>query len=266
MLNKFSKDRNPIVWFCLLIVLFCSCNTYKTVPYFTDLPDTGRASVPLMPYQEPIIQPDDILSITVQTIDPANNALFPTDNAAAVPTGSPDNSLFLKTGGYLVDKNGHIELPFTGTVNVGGLTRLQARDTIYNRLRTYFKTLTVDVRFANFKITVLGEVLHPATYTVPNEKVNLFDALGLAGDLTVYGRRENVVLVRDSANQKNLVRLNLNSKDIIRSPYFYLKQNDVLYVEPNEAKAASLDAVRNRNIALIGSGLSVLLILLTRVL
>lgn len=248
--------------FGLLFVGFLSsCNTYKNVPYFTDLPATGSETIKPVPYTDPVIQPDDLLAITVQTIDAEINTMFDVNNIKMV--NDPTNPIN-KAGGYLVDKNGDIELPFAGKIRVGGLTRLAARDTIYNKISLYFKNPTVDVRFANFKVTVIGEVLKPGTFTVPNEKVTLFDALGLAGDLTVYGKRENVVLVRDSANEKKLVRLNLNSKEIISSPYFYLKQNDVVYVEPSQAKAASLDAARTRTFTIIASALSVLIVLATR--
>ena len=122
----------------------------------------------------------------------------------------------------------------------------------------------MQVRFANFKITVLGEVNRPATYTVPNEKVTVLDALGLAGDLTIYGKRENVLLVRDQGGQKELVRLNLNESEVFSSSYFYLRQNDVIYVEPGKAKAAANNAARTQAFAIIGSVLSVLIVALTR--
>jgi polysaccharide export outer membrane protein len=114
------------------------------------------------------------------------------------------------------------------------------------------------------KITVLGEVLRPSTYVLPNEKTSVLDALGLAGDLTIYGKRENVLLIRETSGEKVFVRLNLNSKDVFNSPYFYLKQNDVLYVEPNKGKAASLNLARTQTIALVGTALTVLITLISR--
>jgi polysaccharide export outer membrane protein len=129
----------------------------------------------------------------------------------------------------------------------------------------YVKNPIVNVKFNNFKVTVLGEVLKPATYIMPTEKVTVLDALGQAGDLTIYGRRENILVIRDSLDKKNMVHLNLNSKDIMSSPYFYLQPNDVIYVEPNKSKAASTDAVRNRNITIIASVLSLLIVVATRV-
>jgi len=133
-------------------------------------------------------------------------------------------------------------------------------------MEKYVKNPIVNVKFSNFKVTVFGEVAKPATYIMPTEKVTLFDALSQAGDLTIYGKRENVTVIRDTLdNKKNMVHLNLNSKNIISSPYFYLQPNDVVYVEPNESKAASTDAVRNRNITILASLVSILLVVATRV-
>src|SRR5690606_18429708 len=140
-----------------------------------------------------------------------------------------------------------------GKVPVKGLTTYQARERIAVKAAEFYKEPTVEVRFANFKITVLGEVSRPATYTLPNEKVSVLDALGLAGDLTIYGKRENVLLVREHDGQKELVRLNLNDSGLFQSPYFYLRQNDVLYVEPGKAKAAANNAARTQTFAMVGS-------------
>jgi polysaccharide export outer membrane protein len=121
------------------------------------------------------------------------------------------------------------------------------------------------VRLQNFKITVLGEVNRPANYIVPNERVSVLDAIGMAGDLTIFGKRENVLLIREQAGKKNLVRLNLNSSNIFRSPYYYMQQNDIIYIEPNKSKAASTDMAQIRNISLITSLASVAILLITRV-
>jgi polysaccharide export outer membrane protein len=168
------------------------------------------------------------------------------------------------SNGFLVNKEGYIEIPLLGRFYLAGLTTIQAEDSISKRASLYYKLPTVYVRFANFKVTVLGEVLRPGSYIVPNEKATIFDALGYAGDLTIFAKRENALLIRDSGNQTRLVRLNLNSKDIVKSDYFYLKQNDVIYVEPTKAKLANLDAVQNKNYAIIGAILSVLIIAGTR--
>jgi polysaccharide export outer membrane protein len=168
------------------------------------------------------------------------------------------------TSGFLVDKNGEIDLSIIGKVKVIGLTTSQARDLIKDRASVVYTNPNVQVRFANFKVTILGEVTRPASYVIPNEKVTVLDALGLAGDLTIFGKRENVILIRENAGKKEFARLNLNSKEIFNNPYFYLKQNDVLYIEPNKGKAASLNTARVQTLAIVGTALTVLITLISR--
>ena len=257
-----------ILLLCPFIVLLNSCATYKNVPYFQDVADTAKPmQLQTVPFKDPVIQPDDLMTITIQTLDTQATELFAMGNALSSAVGASTAGMVGNqvTKGYLVDKAGDVDVPIIGKVHLQGLTTSYARDTIKARVTALYKNPSVDVRFANFKITVMGEVERPAAYTIPNERITVLDALGMAGDMTIFGRRENVLLIRDSANSKQLVRLNLNSKNIISSPYFYLKQNDMIYVEPNKSKAASLDAVRNRNITLIASALSVLIVIATRI-
>lgn len=267
MLKKTLTVRFSLILALLAILILPSCVVTKKSVYFTDLPDTAklREVVPAE-FKDPVIQPDDILSITVQTIDPTTTAAvnqvsnMPVIGASsATPTGSQ------MVTGFLVDKNGNVTMPMLGSMKLSGLTTFQARELIQQRASTFFKEPTVQVRFANYKITVIGEVTKPATYTVPNEKVTLLDAIGLAGDLTIYGKRENVLLVRDNAGKKEFVRFNLNSSDVFKSPYFYLKQNDVIYVEPGKGKVAANNVARTQTIAILGSVLSVLVVLFTRI-
>src|SRR5690606_9179627 len=251
----------PIV----LLLLISSCSVKKIV-YFNDLPaDTTRILKQAAAFTEPVIQSDDILIITIQTLDPLTAAVANQSMAVqAVGASSATNVGSQVISGFLVDKDGYVHMALIGKVAVKGLTTYQARERITELATQYYKDPTVQVRFANFKVTVLGEVTRPATYTVPNEKVTIFDALGLAGDLTIYGKRENVLLVRDQGKEKELVRLNLNDSDVFQSPYFYLRQNDVIYVEPGKGKAAANNAARTQTYAIIGSILSVLIIAVSR--
>lgn len=249
-----------------LTVLIASCSVKKIV-YFNDLPS---GSEPLRKqaatFTEPVIQEDDILTITIQTLDPTTAAMANQAVAAqAVGNSSAANVGSQVISGFLVDRDGYVHMTLLGKVRVKGLTTYQAREYITLLAAEYYKEPTVQLRFANFKITVLGEVARPATYTVPNEKMSVLDALGLAGDLTIYGKRENVLLIRDQEGQKELVRLDLNDSNIFSSPYFYLRQNDVLYVEPTKAKAAANNVARTQTFAIVGSIISVLIIALTRV-
>ena len=170
------------------------------------------------------------------------------------------------TNGYLVNSAGEVELPFIGKIKLSGLTTSQAQDTIRKAADKLFNSPIVNVRYANFKITILGEVNRPSTYVMPSEKVTLFDAIGLAGDLTIYGKRNNVLLVRDSANDnRQLVRLDLDSKNIIGSPYFFLQPNDLIYVEPNKNRVVSTDVQQSRVIIIVSTAISVLSFILSRI-
>ena len=260
--------RKHFIAFSLLTGLLCSCSTNKRIVYFSDLQDTSSAkSINQQPYIEPHIQSDDILSITIQTIDPLNSAnvnQLTTMPVAGANLTTP-NSGAMQVSGFLVDKDGFIELPMLGKIKLLGLTTMEARETVRQKAAVYFKEPTVQVRYANFKITVLGEVAKPAPYILPNEKVSILDALGLAGDLTVFGKRENVLLIRENKGKKEFYRFNLNSSESFKSPAFYLQQNDIVYVEGNKAKAATLNAARTQTFALVGSVMSVLILLLTRI-
>lgn len=263
----YIKNLKFILYYFILFVAFSSCRSYKNIPYFADFPDTTyRTSVNTQPFKSPVIKPDDLLNITVQTIDPEVTALLNSANTATQSIGSSVSPQVQTVSGYLVDKNGEVELPFVGKLKLADYTTIEARDVVRTAMQQFVKDPIVNIKFSNFKVTVMGEVARPATYIMPTEKVTLFDAISQAGDLTIFGRRENVVVIRDTLNnQKNMVHLNLNSKEIINSPYFFLKPNDVVYVEPNEAKAASTDAVRNRNIAIIASVLSLLVVVASRI-
>jgi len=249
------------------MLAFSSCETTKNVPYFKDIPlDEQSVLDKSSVFKEPIIQSDDIMSVSIFTTDPTTSMIVNQAGSQAINSSSMQSSLSATpaNAGFLVDKNGEIDISVVGKIKIAGLTTFQAKDLIRDRASIVFQKPNVQVRFANFKITILGEVARPASYVIPNERVNILDALGLAGDLTIFGKRENVLLIRDANGKKEVARLNLNSSDIFKSPYYYLRQNDVLYVEPNKGKAASLNQARTQTFAVIGSALSVLVVLFTR--
>jgi len=263
---------------CIIVVFFFSlfsCKPPQNIPYFKDFGDTAKPIVmKTVPFKSPVIQTDDILSISIQTIDNdvtnmLNSSSSVNNTNASVPVLSSSNTQGgtpANVSGYLVNKDGNVELPFVGTVHVAGLTTSEARDLLTTEVNKYFNDAIVTVRYANFKITVLGEVVRPSTYVVPNEKIDIFDALAMAGDMTIYGKKENVLLIRDTLNDKKLIRLNLNNKDIVSSPYFYIQSNDILYVEPNEYKIAATDAYRNRYFAIAAAVLSVMIVAMSKLL
>lgn len=253
------------------IILLNSCSTTKKVPYFQDITASGQSNVEKAAVFEGLtIDPDDILSISLVTVDPAtgmpvNQLAGQTVNSNAVAAIATAGSTTSASSGFLVDQNGEVDLSIIGKVKVAGLTTYQARELLKSKAAVFYKDPNVQVRYANFKVTVLGEVARPSSYILPNEKVSVLDALGMAGDLTIFGKRENVLLIRDNDGKKQFARLDLNSSRIFDSPFYYLKQNDVIYVEPNKGKAASLNQARTQTFAVIGTVLSVLIVLFSRI-
>ncbi|SEW52487.1 polysaccharide export outer membrane protein [Chitinophaga arvensicola] len=253
----------------LLSLLMMSCATSKNVKYFSDVPDSlGSKQIEQAIYKTPLIQVDDILQVNIQTLDPGTTALLNQQSAATWPTYAaqgtssiPGNSI----SGYLVDKDGFIVLPLIGKMLVKGKSTEEVRALVTDKAAQFYKDPVVNVRFTNFKVTVLGEVARPSTYVMPNEKVTLLDALGMAGDLTIFGKRENVLLIRENDGKKQFVRFNLNNTNLFTSPYYYLQQGDVVYVEPNKSKVVSTDATRLRNITIFSSAITLLVVILTRV-
>lgn len=185
-----------------------------------------------------VFQPDDLVAISVSSIDPEAVKPFTADIPAKGESSKGDH-----TGGYLIDANGNIEFPLIGTVKLAGLNRIQAALVLKDRIKSYVKSPIVNVRLQNFKITILGEVNKPGVFTMNHEKITIPEALGLAGDLSINGVRENVLLIREEEGVKKEIRINLTSRDIFRSPYYYLHQNDILYVEPFKSKIAASQQV-----------------------
>ncbi|MBL7717513.1 MAG: polysaccharide export protein [Flavipsychrobacter sp.] len=257
----------------MFTVLFLGgCSTNKRVAYFKDVSESYDSPQMLARVQasELKIQPDDILQVTIQSIDPelnnimgANSSteLARTSGGAAVPTAPSDN-----IPGFRVDKQGDIELPLAGKLHVAGLNTTEVKELVKQKAIKYYKDPVVNVRLANFKVTVLGEVLRPGTYSVANENITLLDAIGMAGDLTIYGKRENVLLIRkENGGQLSYIRFDMNSSNTFKSPYFILHQGDVIYIEPNKSKVASTDVAKLRSYSLIATGISLLIVILSRV-
>lgn len=228
----------------LLAGLLASCTSYKNVPYLQD-PETVNRAVQNEPLYDARIMPKDLISITVNTTDPEASAPFnlttQTPLNASITNINTTSAPTLQQ--YLVDNDGQIDFPVLGRLKVGGLTKREAEGMIREKLVPYLKeTPIVTVRMTNYKISVIGEVNKPGTFTVSNEKVNVLEALAMAGDMTVYGVRDNVKLIReDAAGKREIITLDMNKADIVLSPYYYLKQNDIIYVTPNKTKAKNSD-------------------------
>lgn len=244
----------------LLLSLFIlsSCADRRNLVYFSDLDLKSDQWKTIANDGEPVISKNDLLGITVSTSSPESNVIF-----ASAQSVEMINGVYEKPG-YRVDTQGNIKFPVLGEVTVRGLTISQAQVLLEQDLAAYTKHAIVSVKFMNFRVTVIGEVNHPSTFLVTNEKINLLEALGLAGDMTVYGKRENVLLIREENNKRTMRRLNLNSQEILNSPYFYLKQNDVVYVEPDKQKSFEVSK-SNRLMPLILAGISTIAIIATTI-
>ena len=230
-------------YFCHVLViawLLASCSAHKKIPY---LRGAGEGDPHAMAVASELydarIMPKDLLTITVSTTDPEASRPFNL-TTPSMSTGITITS-YAQLQPYLVDNKGEINFPVLGVIKLQGLTKREAEQEITSLLQKYLKEPpVVTVSFVNYKISVLGEVARPNTFTIVNEKVNVFEALAMAGDMTIWGKRDNVKLIREDAyGNQSVVLLNLNDPYIIFSPYYYMQQNDVLYVEPNKTKAKS---------------------------
>jgi polysaccharide biosynthesis/export protein len=249
-----------ILFICLFSLFSCS---NKNLTYFSDLGPEKEHKENITNFSEPKIQPDDLLSISVSSLNSDANVLFNRGVlTTSVATNSSKNNISSGAEGYLVDKNGFIDFPVLGKVNLGGLTKEQAKDKLVRELQSYLKSPTATLRFLNFRVTVVGEVKNPATFTIVSEKINILEALGMAGDMTQFGKRNNVLIIREEGGERKMARINLNSTEATKSPYFYLHQNDVVYVEPSKARVAQ--ATDTRFISLALAAISTLSILLWR--
>lgn len=218
-----------------------SCAPTRNLVYFNDLKSRDQYTEEIKNRTEISIQPDDLLSITMSSMNPESNVLF--NNGVMQTIGSTNNVANTRTNeGYLVDKKGAINFPVLGSVELAGLTKEQAVDKMTNEIKKSVKNPIVNIRIINFRITVIGEVNRPSTFTIPGERLNLIEVLGLAGDLTVYGKRENIMIIREKDGIRSITRVNLTSKDLLNSPSFYLQQNDIVYVEPTKTKVLQSSA------------------------
>jgi polysaccharide export outer membrane protein len=206
----------------------------------------------------PTIKPDDLLSILVMANDEKSTMLFNLPQElgnnlyGGYAQGAPTPP------GYLVNSDGNIQFPIIGDIQLAGMTRTQAIEKLKEELSSYIVNPTISIRILNFRVTVLGDVRNPGTFTIPNERITVLEALGIAGDLLITGERENVLVVRDDDGKKREYRIDLTSESLFSSPVYYLQQNDVIYVEPNRAKRNS-SVINASNTGIVISSLSLIL-------
>ncbi|SDE77118.1 polysaccharide export outer membrane protein [Pricia antarctica] len=243
---NFSRGMRSKAWAFPLIALaaliMTSCASRKDVVYFQNTGDfetlVDKNSI------TPKFKVDDVLSIYVSTLD----------NEASAPfnlfRGGSEGGLRPEQVDYLIDKDGEIDFPVVGKIKVAGLSSEELRVLLREQLSEYLKDPIINIRLRNFTITVLGEVNRPGTYPVEGERITILEALGLANDLTIKGKRENVMVIRDFDGTKVYHRINLKRKEAMSSPVYYLTQNDVVYVEPNQSAITSSSLDNRATIAI----------------
>jgi polysaccharide export outer membrane protein len=223
---------NNILFITLII---SSCNTYKKTVYFQVNENVNQSFIKSF---TPTFQPDDLLSILVMSENPEDAIPFnlPVHFTSLSKSNNGYYNGIPSSGGYLIDSIGNLSLPIVGTIHLSGLNRMEASELIINKLKDYLNNPAVQISILNFKITVLGDVRSAGTFKIPNERITILEAIGLAGDLNITGNRKNVILIRNEGNIEKTYRIDLTSNSLFTSNVYYLKQNDVIYVEPNRAK------------------------------
>jgi polysaccharide export outer membrane protein len=243
----------------LCLLLCFSCRPSRSLVYFSDINNSEDYRAVIKNAAVLRLQPNDLLSIRVTSLNRESDELF--NQSGKVSNANNGSDGFSPDGGYLIDSAGYVNFPVVGKVKLSGQTIEEATARMTTALEKYLKSPLLSIRLLNFRITVIGEVNKPSTFLVPSSHINVLEALGLAGDMTAYGRRENVLLVRESNHVRSTTRLNLNNKELLNSPYFYLQQNDVIYVVPDRIKEVQASTnTRTVTIVSIAASLVVALI------
>ena len=227
--------------YCLLfctatLLLFTSCGSLKKVTYFQDVDQANLPEYEYLAESQLKILPNDNLYITVSSLQPTGAIAF---NSVSIGANYNINLETLAISGYLVDLDGFINFPVLGPIRLGGMTKNEAIEYLQVRISDYIKDPVVNIRFLNFRVTIMGEVIRPGVYSSTEEKLSILEAIGRAGDMTIYGKRENVLIIRAVNGENKSYRMDLTSPDIFMDPNFFLKQNDIVYVQPNKTRAAS---------------------------
>lgn len=261
-IEKVTGKNHARLWgmAIVLMVVFSSCGTTRPYVYMQGGFDTTKYSV--IPTFDPKIKIGDLLSIIVFSDNPDASAIYNQGGSVGLqlptsPSGAASSGA--KTGGggassgYLVDERGNITFRDLGVLHVDGLSRGQLTDTLNTRLAEYLNHPYCNVRFINYKFRMLGELQKPGEFSVPDEKINILEAIAMAGDLTQYGRRDNVLVIREDSGKRIFGRMDITKPDIMASPFFYLQQDDLVVVEQNRKKSAANDQVTLRNLSIATS-------------
>lgn len=222
-------------YLCILVLTtLTGCVSYTSLVNFDEYPTIPTSAQAIQNYDPLIIKPGDILHIKVSSEDEVSAEPFQlSTNSNNIPIGG----LALLISGYLVDQDGNINFPTLGQVKIGDLSTSEARTKMLELLQPYFNAPPiVSIRLLNFRVNVNGEVANPGTFDIPNERVTILEAITMAGDFTDYASRDSVLIVREAEGQRSFGFVSFNSSEIFNSPYFYLEQNDVIYVRPDRRK------------------------------
>lgn len=253
---------------CLLIIccagslLFSACTTPKNAYYFKTLPRDTSINTTVNRLTESVIRKNDQLSINISSLNPEEDKVY---NAAisvlgtAVSGGTPN--------GYLVDMNGNIQLHRLGSIHAEGMTRRELKNKIETDIKPYLKDPVITVRYLNRRVTVMGEVTKPQVISMPEEQLSILEVLGASGDMTVMGKKDNVLIIRETETGKQFKRLNLEDHSVFTSEWYYLKPDDVVYIEPSDKKVTEEKRARTQQaVSLAISGLSLAIIILNSLL
>ncbi len=244
-----------IVLLVFSLFLLLSCASKKKVVYLQDIDQTKSYDSSTL--YEPKLQPDDLLSIIVSAENPELSVPF---NLPQIQGNYEinNNQNGIKT--YLVDNFGYIEFPVIGKLKLGGLTRTEATAKLVTAVGEYIKNPIINLRILNFKVSILGEVLKPSSFTLSSERITLLEAISMAGDLTIYGKRNNILIIREAEGKKTYNRVDITKSDFLNSPFYYLAQNDIVVVEPNKTRVNA--SVVGPNVTATISAISVLVTLI----
>ena len=256
----FFKSFSNVAILLSLALLLNACASRKEVAYFNDISKTSPAQDKVA--SDVKFQSGDILSIQIIAAELESTIPF---NLPDLSTGSqlPNyTNGIANQQGYFIDPAGNIEMPVIGTIRASGLTRTELISEVKGKLKPHIKDPVVHIRLLNFKVTVLGDVRSPGTFTIPNERISILEAIGIAGDLNITAMRKNVLVIRESDSVKTSYRLDLTSSSILNSPAYYLKQNDVVYIEPNRAQRNSASINSRAGILISGASLILSFIIL----
>ncbi|NJB70282.1 polysaccharide export outer membrane protein [Saonia flava] len=253
-----KKKSLHSVWLTAIILLITSCASKKDVVYFQNsnnfetLVDKNTFS--------PKFKVDDLVGIHISTLDPEASVPF------NLFRGSQEDGMRPEQVDYLVDQDGEIDFPVIGKIKITGLSPEEVRVLLREKLSDYLKDPIINIRLKNFSVTILGEVNHPGTYSIQGERITILEAIGLSGDLTIKGKRENVMVIRDFDGTKVYTKVDLTDKEVLSSPVYYLTQNDVVYVEPNQSAitASSLDNRAGIYVSIASILITSTIILITR--